>query len=423
MARRRILRQNKREKIGEKMKEKFYKYAHLLLTKGLCINENQPLVINAPIESIEFIRVLTEVACELNIKDIYYDWTDEQLKYTQLKNFNEEEIKESRFWNKTIHDEYAKKDAAFLFLVSSGSDIMKDIDSNKLKVAASHSLHTRQLYRELQSNNKIDWCIASVATKEWGDLIFGSTPDSKEKLWETIFDICLVNTDNPEDEWTRKMEENHSMCKKLTDLNIKELHYQSSNGTNLTVELPKNAIWCGGSSIIKGREPIVNMPTEEVFTTPNKLTTNGVIYVSLPLVHSGITIKDIKLEFKDGKIVDFDASTGKEELKNIIELDEESSMLGELALVDKNSKIAKSNILFYETLYDENASCHIAVGRGFKECLKNAENMTDEELKEIGYNNSKNHVDIMVGTNDLNITAKTYDNKEILIFKDGSFNL
>jgi len=405
------------------MEEKLYKYAHLLLTKGLCINEYQPLVISAPIESIEFIRILTKVACELNIKDIYYDWTDEELKHTQLTHFNEEEIKQSRFWNKEIHDEYVEKDAAFLFLVSSGGELMKDIDPNKLKIASSHSLHTRKIYREKQSNNQIDWCIASVATKEWGDLIFGKSDDSKEKLWETIFDICLVNTENPEEAWTKKMEENKLMCQKLTDLNIKKLHYEGSNGTNLTVELPKNAIWCGGSSIIKGREPIVNMPTEEVFTTPNKFSTNGIIYASLPLVHSGITINDIMLEFKNGKIINFDASSGKEELQNVIELDEESSMLGELALVDKNSKIAKSNILFYETLFDENASCHIAVGRGFKECIKDAENMSDEELENIGYNNSKNHVDLMVGTNDLNITATTYDNKEILIFKEGSFNI
>ena len=405
------------------MQEKFYKYAHLILTKGLCINEYQPLLINAPIEAIEFVRVLTEVACELNIRDIYYDWTDESLKYTQLKYFNEDEIKESRFWNKSIYDEYAKKDAAILFLITTGDNIMKDIESSKLKIAASNSLNTRKLYREKQSNNEIDWCIASVATKEWGELLFPNEENSLELLWETIFDICLVNTDNPEEEWTKKMKENHQMCQKLTNMNIKELHYTCSNGTNLTVGLPKNAIWCGGSSRIKGRDPIVNMPTEEVFTTPNKYTTNGIIYSSLPLVHSGITIKDIMLEFVDGKITNFDASTGKEELQNIIELDEESSMLGELALVDKNSKIAKSNILFYETLYDENASCHIAVGRGFKECIKDAQNLSDNELKEIGYNNSQNHVDIMVGTNDLNITAITYDNKEILIFKDGSFNI
>ena len=300
---------------------------------------------------------------------------------------------------------------------------MQDIDSNKLKIASSHSLQTRKLYREMQSNNQIDWCIAAVATKEWGNLLFPNQENSYELLWEKIFDICLVNAENPEEEWTKKMNENKEMCEKLTNLNIKKLHYTNKTGTDLTVELEKNAIWCGGSSKIKNREPIVNMPTEEVFTTPNKYSTNGIIYASMPLVHSGITIKDIMLEFKDGKITNYNASTGLEELKNIIELDEESSMLGEIALVDKNSKIAKTNILFYETLYDENASCHIAVGRGFKECLKDSENMNEQELEKIGYNNSKNHVDIMVGTNDLNITATTYDNQEILIFKDGSFNL
>lgn len=405
------------------MQEKYYKYAHLLLTKGLCINEFQPLVINAPIEAIEFVRVLTKVACELNIRDIYYDWTDEDLKHTQLKYFNEEEIKQSRFWNKEIHDEYAKKDAAFLFLITSGDSNMQDIEPSKLKVASSHSLHTRNLYRTKQSNNEIDWCIASVATKKWGDLIFNNTENSYELLWEKIFDICLINTDNPEVEWEKKMKENHEMCEKLTELNIKTLHYQNDTGTDLTIELAPNAIWCGGSSLIKGREPIVNIPTEEVFTTPNKFKTNGIVYASLPLVHSGIIIKDIMLEFKDGKVINFDASEGKEELQNIIELDEESSMLGEVALVDVNSKISKNNILFYETLYDENASCHIAVGRGFKECIKDAKDLNESELEELGYNKSKNHVDIMIGTNDLNITAKTYDNKEILIFKDGSFNI
>ena len=405
------------------MQEKYYKYAHLLLTKGLCINEGQPLLINAPIESIEFIRVLTKVACELNIRDIYYDWQDEELKYIQLKNFNEEEIKQSRFWNKEIHNEYAKKDAAFLHLLSVGSDLMKDIEPKKLKTAATHSLHTREVYRTMQSNNEIDWCIAAVASQDWANLLFPNEENNLEKLWEVLFDICLVNEENPEDAWTKKMQENKKMCEKLTNLNIKSLHYQSSNGTNLNIELPKNAIWCGGSSIIKGREPIVNMPTEEVFTTPNKFKTNGIVYTTLPLVHSGITIKDIMLEFKDGKIINFDSSTGKEELQNIIELDEESSMLGEVALVDINSKISKTNILFYETLYDENASCHIAVGRGFKECIKDANNMSEEELEQLGYNKSKNHVDMMIGSKDLNITATTYDNKEILIFKDGSFNI
>ena len=405
------------------MENKFYKYAYLLLTKGLYIKENQPLVITAPIDTIDFVRVLTKVACELNVRDIYYDWQDEEIKHTCLQYFNEDDIKKSRFWNKTIHDEYAKNNAAFLFLTSSGDNLMNDIDQNKMKIAAYQSLNTRKTYREKQSNNDISWCIAAASTQRWADLLFKNEENNKEKLWELIFDISLVNEVNPCEAWVNKMNENAKMCQKLTNLKIKELQYQSSNGTNFKVELSKNAIWCGGSSAIHGNNLIVNLPTEEVFTTPNTYKTNGVIYASMPLVHAGIIIKDIMLEFKDGHVINFDASEGKEELENILTFDQYSNMLGEIALVDKNSKIASSNILFYETLYDENASCHIAVGRGFKECIDNGENLNENELEQLGYNKSKNHIDMMIGTKDLTIKAITYDNKEILIFKDGSFNI
>ena len=405
------------------MKEKYYKYAHLLLERGLCINENEPLLINAPIEAIDFVRVLTEVACSLGVDDIYFDWYDEELKHTELKYYNNESIKKSNFWHKSIHNEYAKKNAAFLFLTTYHPGIMDDIDSKKIKVATNESIHTREVYREKQANNQIDWCIASVSTDAWGKLLFPQSENPKKDLWNLIFDICLINEDNPLTAWDKKMQNNKEMCLKLTNLKIKELHYQNSLGTDLTIGLSKRAIWCGGSSIINGREPIVNIPTEEVFTTPDKTKTNGVVYTSLPLIHAGVKIENIKLEFKDGKVINYDATTGKEELKNIIDIDDESNMLGECALVDKNSKIALSNILFYETLFDENASCHIALGRGFKECLEKGNDLLDKELEEEGYNKSKNHVDIMIGTKDLNITAKTYNNQEITIFKDGSFNI
>lgn len=405
------------------MKELYYKYAHLLLERGLCINKGEPLVINAPIDAIDFVRVLTDVACSLSVDDIYYDWYDDELKHTQLKYYNKEAIKNSSFWNKSIHDEYAKRGAAFLFLTSYNPGIMDDIESDKLKIASEQSIQTRQLYREMQSNNKIDWCIASVATDAWGKLIFPDSDNPRDMLWNKIFDICLINENNPLVAWDNKMKKNKEMCDKLNKLNIKSLHYTNELGTDLTIELAEHAIWCGGSSYVNGREPIVNIPTEEVFTTPNKNLTNGIVYTALPLIHNGVRIDDICLEFKDGKVVNYQASCGLDELKNIIETDRESCMLGECALVDKNSKIAESKILFYETLFDENASCHIALGRGFKECLTNGDKLNDSELDERGYNKSKNHVDMMIGTDELNITAITYDNQEILIFKNGSFNI
>lgn len=403
------------------MKEKYYKYANLLLKRGLYIKEKQPLVLIAPVEAIEFIRILTEVACTLGVNDIYYDFYDDKLKTTQLKYYDEEAICNSRFWNKNIHDEYAKKDAGFLFLISASNENLEEISQNKLKVAASNSLKTRNVYREMQSNNQIDWCIASVATKDWANLVYNNKLNNVDKLWQQIFEICLINKENPIEEWDKKINKNHELCNKLTKLNIKELNYKNSLGTNLNITLPKDAIWCGGSSNIKGREPIVNIPTEEVFTTPNKFLTNGIVYTSLPLVHQNIIIKDICLEFKDGKVINYNSTNGKEELENIITMDSEAMMLGEIALVDKNSPIAKSNTLFYETLFDENASCHIALGRGFKECLKNGTELTEEELEEFGYNKSKNHIDMMIGTDDLKITAKTYNDEEIVIFENGSF--
>lgn len=405
------------------MQELYYKYATLLLKKGLCITKKQPLVINAPIESIDFIRVLTDVACKMGIKDIYYDWYDDELKHTLLKYYNYKSIKSSSFWNKQIHDEYTKKNAAFLFLTSSNPNIMKDIDAKKLKTASKQTLKTRKTYRKLQSNNKVSWCIASVATTNWGKLLFPNSLTPKDDLWNLIFEICNIKEENPIKVWQKIMHQNQKMCLKLTNLNIKSLHYTNSLGTDLVIELSQNAIWCGGSSKINGKNPIVNIPTMEVFTTPNKYKTNGKVYSSVPLINSGTIIKDICLEFKDGKVVNYTASTGESILKNILETDTESNMLGEVALVDKNSKINKTNILFYETLFDENASCHIAIGCGFKECLSNSHQMSKKTLEDIGYNKSKNHIDIMIGTNDLCITATTYDNKEIIIFKDGSFNI
>lgn len=404
------------------MTEKYYKYAKLLLINGLCMKKNQPLVINAPIESIEFIRVLTKVACELGVEDIYYDWYDDELKHIIIDSFSLSAIKSSCFWNKSIHDEYAKKDAAFLFLVSS-TNIMHDISSEKLKVASYQSLHTRSLYRRLQENNEVSWCIAAVATEEWGKIIFSNSKRPTEKLWNTIFDICMINEDDPCLTWNNKMSQNSQFCQKLTNLNIKVLHYQNNLGTNLKIELPDNAIWCGGTSNIKGRNLLVNIPTEEVFTTPNKYKTTGIVYCSKPLVHSGIVITGIMLEFKNGKVINYDAKTGKEELKNILEYDEESSLLGEVALVPYNSRISTTNILFYETLYDENASCHIALGRGFKECLTNGHKLTNSQLEQSGYNKSNNHVDIMIGTKDLTIIATTYNNEKIQLFKDGNFSI
>ncbi len=406
------------------MKEKYIKYANLLLKKCLNVKENQPLIITAPVESFELIRIITEQALELGIRDIYYDWYDDELKHVHLKYFTKEQIENHPFWNRKIYDEYAKKDAAFLMFVSDNPDLMQDIDKNILAHASKTSRTSRPLYKKRQSTNDVAWCIASASTTGWAKKVFNNDPNCVEKLWNKIFDICLINEEDPLEAWDKKLEKSSERSKKLIELNIKTLHYTNSLGTNLYIGLSNNTIWYGAKENMPNGTPIIcNMPTEEIFTTPNRLMTNGIVYSSKPLVYNGYIIEDFNIEFKDGKVTNFDAKKGKDILETIIKGDATSCYLGECALVDFDSPISNSNIIFYETLFDENASCHLALGTGFPNTQKNTKNKSKEELIEMGINVSDVHVDFMIGTKDLKIEAITHDNKEITIFENGNFIL
>jgi len=395
------------------MEEKLTKYADLLINRCLAIKDGQPLLITAPIETIEFVRIIAKLAYKHGVKDMYFDFTDEVLKHDQLKYLSKKELKKSKLFNKKIYDTYAKKKAAFLMLYADNPDIMKDIDIEKISYSAKVSIGSRPLYKKLQLSYEVPWCIASVVTKSWAKKVLPESNDPYTDLWNIVFDLTLVNTSNPFESWNKKIEESKRLVKKLNNLNINKLKYKNSLGTNFEIGFNHN-IWCGaGEHTTDGREILVNMPSEEVFTTPNKYTANGRVYASKPLVYNSSIIDKFWLEFKNGKVVDYDAKTGKDILKSIIKI-KNGNYLGEVALVDKNSPIYKSNLLFYETLYDENASCHLALGSGFPDCLNK------DNLDELGLNDSKTHVDFMIGTDDLEIVAET-DNGEIAIMKNGEF--
>ena len=392
------------------------KYADLLLESCLNINSGQPLLISCPIEVYEFVRMLVRKAYLKGVKDIYIDYSDEVLKQLQLQNFSEEELNNSSFWNKKIFDEYAKKDAAFLML--STYEERNNIDSKKLECVAKISRLSRPLFKERQLNNEIAWCIASVATKTWADKMFPGEENNVEKLWNTIYQMCLVDHDDPINSWNEKIKSRKKRAQVMNKKQYKYLYFKNSLGTDLTIELPKNHIWASGGALVNGKTVIENMPTEEIFTAPFKYGTNGVVYNSKPLVYNGILIDDFMIRFEKGKVVDFKAKKGYEALKSIIEFDETSNMLGEIALVDYDSPISNSGLVFYETLYDENASCHMALGSAYLECIDN--NQTKEEIfKQI--NQSNNHVDFMFGTSDLEVIGIKDDNTKELIMKDGNF--
>lgn len=409
---------------GDKMKEKFIKYSELLLSRGLDIKEGQSLVICAPVESYEFIRILSNCALKKGVNDIYFDWYDEELKYQQLINLSKEDLGKSLFWNKKVYDEYAKKDAAFLMFVSDNSDIMGDVDSEIVSYTSKINRTSRPLYKKRQLTNEIAWCIASVSTFGWANKVFSGSDDCVNKLWEVIFDTCLVNTDDPISSWNNKVLISNKRSNKLNELNFKSLHYTNSLGTDLYIGLSNNTMWQGAGDIMDdGRRIICNIPTEEIFTTPNRTMTNGRVYSSLPLVYNGVVIEDFMLEFKDGKVVDFDARKGRDVLGSIINGDDNSCYLGEVALVEYDSPIRNSGILFYTTLFDENASCHLALGNGFPDCLNDTKDKSSDELIVMGINISDVHVDFMIGTSDLKIVGVTYDNEEIVVFDNGNFVL
>ncbi len=404
------------------MKEKLEKYAELLLTKGVNVKRGTPLLISAPMEAYEFVEILSKKAFEKGVTDIGYDLIDEKIKHDALKYLEINDLKESPIFNKKIFDEYAKKDAAFLMLMSDDPTLMDDIDSNKLSQAAIFSRKSKPLYKQRQLNNEIVWCIACTATMGRAEKMFDNNEDAINKLWDAIFDACYINNKNPNEAWDTFIEETNKKTEILNKLKIKELHYTNNLGTDLIINLLENSIWNGASEKTKsGVEFIANIPTQEVFTTPNRLGTNGIVYSSKPLIYNGGFINDFFIEFKDGKVINYDAKEGKDILKGIIESDENACYLGEVALVDYNSPISTSKLIHYETLYDENASCHLALGSGFTECVKGTDNKSKEELINLGFNYSDNHVDFMIGTEDLNIMAKTFDGKEVQIFKDGNF--
>lgn len=403
------------------MKKQMEKYATVLLKTCLKIEKGQPLFISANIERLDFVRIVAEVAYKLGVKDIYYDLSDPHLKHIALQNLDIEDLKKMTFWNKEKWNEYAKKGAAFLMLASETPGLMKDIDCNVINELTLYSFKTRKDFDDLRKKSMVPWCIAAVPTEIWAKKIFPKEQDPVKKLWKTIFKICGIN-EEPENIWKNKINSLSNRAKKLNECNFKKLKYQNELGTDLEIELPKNHIWASGQeTLANGKKILANFPTEEVFTSPKYDSVNGIVYSSKPLCYQDSIIEDFNITFENGKVIKCKAKKGEKILQQMISSFKNFDYLGEVALVEYDSAISQSNLIFYETLYDENAACHLALGSSFPECIKNGTKMSKKELQSAGLNNCENHVDFMIGTKDLKIIGTTYDDKEITIFENGNF--
>lgn len=400
------------------------KYARLLVKTGINIQKNQTLVITTPIECAPFTRIIAEVAYEEGAGDVVINWRDELFTKIRYMRAPEAVFEEFPEWQREFYNFYDDRGAAFLGISASDPELMKDVAPGRMaKAQKTNSTALREHMEKLMSNKNV-WCVASIPTKSWAAKVFPeiSEDEAVEKLWDAIFKAVRVDTEDPVASWENHKADLKKSIDFLNSNNFKSLHYKNSLGTDLTIELPEGHVWMGGSDYTpEGVEFNANIPTEEVFTLPKKTGVNGTVVSSMPLNFNGNLIDKFSLTFKEGRIVDFKAEKGYEFLKNLVGTDEGSHYLGEVALVPYDSPISNSKTLFYNTLFDENASCHLAIGKAYPVCLKNSEGKSTEELEKLGVNDSLVHEDFMVGTADMEIIGVTPGAEEITVFKNGNF--
>ncbi|WP_077329420.1 aminopeptidase [Virgibacillus siamensis] len=408
--------------VNQKVKEK---YAELALKTGVNLQKNQALMINAPIEGAEFTKTVARKAYEMGAKDVHINWSDDELTLLKFENAPDEVIADFPEWKVKLHDEYAEDGAAVLSIRSTNPDLLKDVDSSRVAAANKAAAQAMTNFRQYTMNDRIPWSIISIPTGDWAQKIFPdkSKEDAIESLWDAIVKIVRVDQDDPIAAWDAHNETLKTAREILNKRNYKKLIYKAP-GTDLEMELPEGHIWKGGSAETeKGTTFNPNMPTEEVFSMPHKYGVNGTVSSTKPLNYGGSLIDNFSLTFKDGKVVDFKAEQGEDTLKHLLDTDEGARRLGEVALVPHESPVSQSGLIFYNTLFDENASCHIALGKAYPTNLEGGASMNDEELDQHGVNDSLTHVDFMIGSEKLDIDGVLEDGSTEPVFRNGTWAL
>ena len=406
------------------MNEKLIKkYAELAIRKGVNIQKGQPLIINASIYAVDMARACVKEAYEAGAKEVVVLYNDPKISREHYIYQDVETLCNVRQWTLDCRLDYFREGAAILHIISEVPNVFAGVDVSKVNQA---NLAFSKVSDELKSytlGSKVQWSIVAVPNQEWADKVFPNDENSLEKLWRAILDCAHVREDNdPIQEWTDMIDHFTHRLGIMNGYRFKSLRFKNSAGTDLEVGLVKNHVWAGGcEKAVNGVHFDPNIPTEEIFCMPSKYEVNGTVVSSKPLNYNGGLIDNFKVVFKDGKAVDFDAETGKEYLEQLINFDEGSPYLGEVALVPYHSPISESGILFYNTLFDENASCHLAFGAAYPMNVEGGTSMTKEELSDAGANESMTHVDFMFGTSDMSIIGIQEDGTEVDVFVNGDF--
>lgn len=405
-------------------KEMLQKYAKAIANIGANPQKGQSVLLMASTEEWEFANMVTEELYKSGAGDVILRWSNQKNDVLKYKYQTEESLSHVRKEEEAAWQEMVDTLPCRVLLKSDDPDGLKNTPMEKVQKANQKRQKIYKPYRDA-IDNLHQWVIAAVPSKEWAKKVFPqeSEEEALEHLWREVLSACHIDENNdPVEAWKKHDDTLKTNAKKMTDYNFQYLTYKSPNGTDFKCSLLPDGIWCGGSANTKGNVVFVpNMPTEEVFTSPLRGHCEGTLVATRPLSYMGNLIENFSITFKDGKAVSCKAEKGQEILEKMISMDENAGYLGELALVPVDSPISNSNVLFYTTLFDENAACHVALGAGFSDCVKDFEKYTDKELFEKGINDSMIHVDFMIGCDTLEITGHTNDGKDITIFKNGNW--
>ncbi|WNY63733.1 aminopeptidase [Borreliella americana] len=410
------------------MEKDLIKYAELIILKGINLQKNQCVLIQGSIDNYDFLKILAKKAYEhgakyvkLNIKDI--DILKSRLKFSQEESLEFIPNAEKSFLEEMVQDKWARINVDD---TENFEDLKESIGQKMSIYQKALNLASKTLSQAIMSN-EIAWCVVCAPGPKWASKVLNKKEGSQtlEEFFKIQKKILLLDSENPIKSWESHGAKLHARCKTLNELNLEKVIFKNEK-TNLEVYLLETSLWTGGSEKIKGTEIEfnANMPTEEVFTTPNYKKTNGIVYATRPVMVLETLISGIWLKFENGKVVEFgcDDEKQKEILKSHIETDIQAKYIGEVALVDSSSPIYQSNLIFYSTLYDENASCHIALGAAYPSCLSNEEDLkTDIDKLTYGCNVSLIHTDLMIGSDDLNVIGVDKNGKEYTIIKAGKF--